>query len=257
MIRRMSRLFQSDGKTVIVAMDHGMGLPVNPALDHTGEILKAVVAGGADAVLTTYGIANRYQDVLCNVGLILRMDGGGSSLNSDDECPDVLYTVEDAVKMGADAMACMGFPGAPYEHRCMSNLARLAAEGRKWGIPLLAEMLPGGFNPAIPNSVDNLVTSARIGCEYGANIIKTSFAGTAEEYKRVIAASFQPVVVLGGEKTGDLCSLYQCLEDAMTAGAAGVAIGRNVWKADDPEKVTRALVDIVHHNKKASEIQGL
>lgn len=257
MMRRLSRLFQPDGKTVIVAMDHGMGLPVNPALDRTGEILEAVVAGGADAILTTFGIANRYQDVLRNVGLILRMDGGSSSLNSDDECPDLLYTVEDAVRLGADAMACMGFPGASYEHQCMRNVARLAAEGREWGIPLMAEMLPGGFNPAIPNSVDNLVISARTGCEYGASIIKTSFAGSAEEYRRVIAASYQPVVVLGGEKTGDLRSLFQCLEDAMTAGAAGVAIGRNVWKADDPQAVTRALVDIVHGNKKAAGIQSL
>lgn len=107
MIRRLSNIFKDDGKTVIVAMDHGMGLPVNPALDKTGEILEAIVAGGADAILTTYGIANRYQDVLRNVGLILRMDGGSSSLNNDNECPELLYSVEDALKIGADAMACM------------------------------------------------------------------------------------------------------------------------------------------------------
>lgn len=257
MIRRLSNIFKDDGKTVIVAMDHGMGLPVNPALDKTGEILEAIVAGGADAILTTYGIANRYQDVLRNVGLILRMDGGSSSLNNNNECPELLYSVEDALKIGADAMACMGFPGAPYEHKCMKNVAELAAKGREWGIPLMAEMLPGGFDPSIPNSIDNLVLTARTGCEYGANIIKTSFAGTAEEYKRVIDASYQPVVVLGGEKTSDLQSLFVCLESAMTAGAAGVAIGRNVWKHSNPEKVTRALVDLVHGGKKATDIQDL
>ena len=103
--RRRSRAYSAVLGAVCVGVSIYMGLSVNPAMDHTGEILKAIVAGGADAILTTYGIANRYQDVLRNVGLILRMDGGSSSLNSDDECPDVLYTVEDAVKMGADAMA--------------------------------------------------------------------------------------------------------------------------------------------------------
>ena len=238
-------------------MDHGMGLSVNPALDQTGEILKAIVAGGADAILTTYGIAQKYQDILKDVGLILRMDGGSSCLNDQNDCPELLYTAEDALRIGADAMACMGFPGAAYENQCMKNLANLAASGHAWGIPLMAEMLPGGFDPSIPNTVDNLVLTARTGCEYGADVIKTSFAGTPEEFKRVIRASYQPVVVLGGEKTKNLQDLFICLEQAMEAGAAGVAIGRNVWKHEDPERVTRALVDLVHHGKKASEIEQL
>ena len=40
-MRRLGRIFRADGKTVIAAMDHGMGLNVNPALDKTGEILEA------------------------------------------------------------------------------------------------------------------------------------------------------------------------------------------------------------------------
>ena len=112
MIRRLNHIFGKDGKTVIVAMDHGMGLSVNPALDNMESVLRAIVAGGADAILTSFGIAERYQDILKDIGLILRMDGGSSQLNSDDECPELLYTVEDALKIGADGMACMGFPGS-------------------------------------------------------------------------------------------------------------------------------------------------
>ena len=257
MMKRLGRIFKPDGKTVVVAMDHGMGLSVNPAMDRTGEILEAVVAGGADAILTTFGIAARYSDVLRHVGLILRVDGGNSCLSRENRSPALLYTVEDALRLGADAVACMGFPGAFGEQDSMKTMAALAARGREWGVPLMAEMLPGGFDPSVPNTVENLALSARIGCEYGASIIKTAFGGTAEEYKRVIAASYQPVVVLGGEKTSELGDLLVCLEDAMTAGAAGVAIGRNVWKHEDPERVTRALVDLVHHQKKASEILGL
>ena len=78
-MRRLGKIFREDGRTVIVAMDHGMGMNVNPALDRTGEILEAIVAGGADAVLTTYGIASKYADILRHVGLILRCDGGYSA----------------------------------------------------------------------------------------------------------------------------------------------------------------------------------
>ncbi len=256
-MRRLSRIFKNDGKTVVVAMDHGAGLSVNPALDDTESVLKAIVAGGADAILTTYGIATKYEDILKDVGLILRMDGGSSILGKTSENSRLLYTVEDALRIGADAMICMGFPGAPYEYDSMLNVATLASEGHAMGLPLMAEMLPGGFDPSVPNSVENLVLTARTGCEYGADIIKTQFAGSVEEYKQVIAASYKPVIVLGGEKTKDLNGLFESLADAMEAGAAGVAIGRNVWKHPDPEKVTRALVDIVHNGKKASEIQGL
>jgi len=253
-MRRLGRIFKDDGKTVIVAMDHGMGLPVNPALDDLSRTIRQISDGGADAVLTTVGIAKEYEKELKNVGLILRMDGGGSCLNKDDECPDLLYTMEEAIRIGADAVACMGFPGASYEHRCMSNLAELVEMGHEYGIPVMAEMLPGGFNPAVPNSVENLVITARTGCDYGADIIKTSYCGPKDEFRRVIAASYKPVVVLGGEKVKDLDSLFECIEEAVSVGASGVAIGRNVWKSSDPAAVVRALVSLVHGGAHAADI---
>ncbi len=256
-MRRLNRIFRPNGKTVIVAMDHGMSLPVNPALDNTGDIIKAAVAGGADAILTTMGVAKRYEKELRDVALLLRADSGYSYLGKGDAAPRGFFDVRDAVRVGADAVVCMGFPGIANELDCLDNLARLVAEGREWGMPVMAEMLPGGFDPSIPNSIENLTLSARIGCEYGADIIKTTYNGSIEEYRQVIAASYQPVVVLGGEQTHDLPSLFQCLEDAVCAGAAGVAIGRNVWKHEDPEKVTRALVSLVHEGEKAANIKGL
>ena len=120
----------------------------------------------------------------------------------------------------------------------------------------MAEMLPGGFGNDVPKTVD-VRLAARTGCEYGASIIKTTFAGTPEEFRQVIDASYQPVVVLGGEKTSQLADLFVCIEQAMSVGAAGVAMGRNIWKHPDPEAVTRALVDLVHNGKKASDIHGL
>ncbi len=257
-MKRLNRIFKPDGRTVIIAMDHGMGMNVNPALDRTGEILKAVVAGGADAVLVSHGIAAKYADILGDIGVILRCDGGYSAIPSAaGGYPRLLFSVEDALKVGADAVACNGFPGTPDEQECMKNVATLAAQGRAWGVPLMAEMLPGGFGNDVPKNVENVRLATRTGCEYGASIIKTTYTGTPEEFKQVIDASYQPVIVLGGEATSELPALFDCIEKAVGVGAAGVAIGRNVWKHKDPEAVTRALVDLVHGNKKAFEIKGL
>ena len=257
-MKRMRRLFREDGRTVIVAMDHGMGMDVNPALDKTGEKIEAIVKGGADAILTTVGIAQRFADQLGDVGLILRADGGYSALPSEaGGHPRLLYSVDDALRAGADAVVCNGFPGTPSEQDCMKNLAELVAQARLWNVPVMAEMLPGGFGKLVPWDVHNVRLAARTGCEYGADIIKTTFAGTAEEFRQVIEASYQPVVILGGAATKDLQGLFTCIEEAMAIGAAGVAIGRNVWNHEDPEKVTRALCALVHDNAKAADLERM
>ncbi len=255
-MRRLERLFGKDGKVVIIAMDHGLGLDVLPALNDTGEVISKIAEGGADAVLTTFGIAQRYEKELRDLGLILRLDGANTML-SKNPAGTLIYSVDEALELGADAIACMGFPGASNEQETLANLAELSSDARRWGIPLLAEMLPGGFEGSVEQSVENIRLAARAGSEHGANIIKTTFAGSAEEFRSVIDGAFAPVVVLGGAHKKDLNGLMEVIEQAMEAGAAGVAIGRNVWRHPHPDKVTRALVDIVHGGKKAKDVSSL
>jgi len=251
-MRRMDRIFGKDGRTVIVAMDHGTGLNVLPDLNDTGSVLEKIVKGGADAVLTSYGIASRFERELFGTGLILRLDGGNSSLTSNTAGNAVL-SPEDALRMGCDGCACMGFPGAPNEVANLTQLSRYAVEAHGWGMPLLAEMLPGGFGPEPAKTVENMRLSARIGAECGADIIKTIYVGSVKEFKTVVDGCFRPLIILGGEKSSDLAGLFQVIEQAMQAGAAGVAIGRNVWKHKDPMGVVQALVELVHLGKSARE----
>ena len=254
-MKRMRRIFGEDGRTVIVAMDHGMGMEVNPALDHTEEILKAIIAGGADALLLSYGIAVKYMDILQDVGVIVRCDRGYSALTSKGGtgCPNLLFSVEDALRIGADAVACNGFPGVPEEQACMKNVSELVRQGNAWGVPVMAEMLPGGFANSAPTFEETRL-AVRTGCEYGASIIKTKFVGNDEEFRQIVEASYQPVVILGGAATKELPGLFSCIEKAIKLGASGVAIGRNVWNHPDPEAVTRALVKLVHQGASASDI---
>ncbi|WP_020612427.1 class I fructose-bisphosphate aldolase [Sediminispirochaeta bajacaliforniensis] len=252
-MRRMNKIFRGDGRTVIVAMDHGTGLSVLPNLNKTGDVLQKIVAGGADAILTSYGIATRYEEEISGTGLILRLDGGNSAL-SKNPAGNQVFSPEDAVRIGSDGCACMGFPGAENEVATLTQLSRYAVEARKWGMPLMAEMLPGGFAPEPPNSVENIRLAARIGAECGADIIKTVYTGTPKEFKSVVDGCFRPVVILGGEKSSNLAGLFLIIEQAMEAGASGVAIGRNVWKHPDPGAVTQALVELVHEGKSAGEV---
>ena len=251
-MRRLGNIFRDDNKVVIVAMDHGLGLDVLPAMDNTSEILSSIVKGGADAVLIGYGMARSFVEELKGTGLILRVDGGNSSLSSFQTGNRMLDS-EDALREGADCLACMGFPGAVNEVDTLINVSELAAEAHYWGLPLLAEMLPGGFSPKPEKTVESVRLAARIGAELGADIIKTSFVGTVNEFRTIVEGCFKPLIVLGGAKVKNLQDLFELVEKAMEAGARGVAIGRNVWKHPDPGAVTSALVEIVHDERSASE----
>ncbi len=252
-MRRLKRLFRADGRTVIVAMDHGTGLNVLPTLNDTGHVLTQVVQGGADAILASYGAATRYEDELAGTGMILRLDGGNTALSANPS-GNPAFSAMDALTVGSDGCACMGFPGAPNEVETLTQLSRYAAESNRLGLPLVAEMLPGGFGPEPAKTVENVRLAARIGAECGAHIIKTVFVGSAKEFRTVVDGCFRPVVILGGERSSDLTGLFQVVEQALEAGAAGVAIGRNVWKHPDPKGVTQALVELVHGGKCATEV---
>ncbi len=252
-MRRLGNIFREDNKAVIVAMDHGLGLDVLPEMAETSKILSSIVNGGADAVLAGYGMARTFFEELKGTGLILRVDGGNSALSSFHTGNRMLDS-EDALREGADCLACMGFLGTTNEVDTLLNISELAAEAHGWGLPLLAEMLPGGFSSEPAKTVENVRLAARIGAELGADIIKTSFVGSVAEFRTVVEGCFKPVIVLGGAKVKNLQDLFEVVEKAMEAGARGVAIGRNVWQHADPGAVTAALVEMVHDERRASEV---
>jgi len=256
--RRMHRIFRDDGRSVVVAMDHGSGLDVYPALARPAAVLEAVVAAGADAVLTTPGIVKQFSQELNSVAVILRVDGGSSQLAEVGslECK-LLYSVEDAVRLGADAIACMGFPGTPLETRTLLNVAKLAGQCEAWGIPLMAEMLPGGLANSKLHTVENVRLAARIGVELGADFIKTLYVAPAESFQQVTESCYRPVLVLGGAKTDDERSLFNIVSSSLKAGAAGLVMGRNVWGYERPKAMVKALCAMVHNNASVDEAMAL
>ena len=114
--RRLRRIFRDDGRAVIVAFDHGLIDGPIPGLEHPGQTLAEIVAGGADAVLTSYGVATRFADELAPAGLIVRLDGGGTKLGTAGPAAQ-FYTVEDALRVGVDAVVVSAFPGTPLHDR--------------------------------------------------------------------------------------------------------------------------------------------
>ncbi len=228
--RRLRRIFRDDGRAVIVAFDHGLIDGPIPGIERPGETLRRIVAGGADAILTSFGVATRFAEELSAVGLIVRLDGGGTKLGTIGPAAQ-FYTVEDALRLGADAVVVSAFPGTPQERDTLRVLARVIAEAHAWGLPVLAEMQPGGFDAGPASfTIENIALSARVAAELGADWVKVPYAAGFEQ---VVSTCYVPVVMLGGARQDQAGAMLSSIETAMGTGAAGVAIGRNVFQAKD------------------------
>jgi DhnA family fructose-bisphosphate aldolase class Ia len=250
-IRRMERIFAADGKALIVAMDHGLMDGPCKGLENPGKTIEKIVAGGANAVLTSYGVARRFAAELGRIGLILRTDGGTTSLGKMGGPSSLFFGIDEALRLGADALAVSAFPGGDKETETLQNLAHIAGEAHKWGLAVLGEMVPGGFDsPPEARTTQSVAISARIGSEVGADIIKTPYV---PNFEAVTSTSYVPVVILGGAKRGKERDMLADIKTAIDAGASGVAIGRNIWQSENPTAMTAAVAAIVHHNATVDE----
>jgi len=232
---RMSRIFASDGRTLIVAMDHAGFMGPVPGLVDPRETVRKVVAGGADAVMTTLGSAKRIMGDLNGRGLILSVD-----LNA----PDPAAVVEQAVTLGADSIKTLAYPLGD-DAAGMRNLGRYGVLCDRWGIPFQAEMIPVSFGAVDKHTPENIAMAARIGAEIGADYVKVQYTGDAESFRKVVEGAGVPVVILGGARKEGV-PIERQVADAVGAGGAGIAFGRNIWSAPDPESAARELAAAVH-----------
>lgn len=248
MKRRMNNIFKPDGKAFVLAMDHGNGLPVLPAMNKTGEIIEKAVEGGIDALLTTYGISSTFQKQIGNIGLILRGDGGTTMMGSHDVPMETIYTAKSAVRVGADSMLVMGFPGATFEKETLMGLTKLINEAVEYNLPIGAEMLPRGFEFNKfddARTAENLAYACRVGCELGADYIKTDYPGK-EGFKAMVEGCYKPILVLGGGATKAERDLLQMVKDSLDCGGKGVIMGRNIWRHPKVKKICKAIASVIH-----------
>lgn len=250
--RRFHQLFGADGRSVVVAMDHGTTDGAVPGFEHPEQVLEQVIAGGADAILTSIGIARHFSKQLKDVGLIIRCDGATSPLLERPR--ELLIDVDEVLRVGADAAAAMYFPGTSNGHGSTVYFPRFASEAHRWNIPVMAESLPYGFEEH-PNarSMKAVTDTCRMAAENGADLVKTLYTGEFESFKSVIRACYVPVLVLGGPKTNSDREFLTSIRSALDAGAAGVVIGRNVWQSPSPTAMTRALAALVHQDVSVDE----
>ncbi|MFT5110263.1 MAG: DhnA family fructose-bisphosphate aldolase class Ia [Pseudoalteromonas tetraodonis] len=110
------------------------------------------------------------------------------------------------------------------------------------------EALPYGIGRGEDYTLANIGFTVRMAAELGADVVKTAFptGASVDEFREIIESCFVPVIVLGGAAMGDDEALLKMVRDAMAAGAAGVAVGRNVWQHKNPVEIGQRMAEIIH-----------
>jgi class I fructose-bisphosphate aldolase len=244
---RMERIMdRNSGKTVVVPMDHGVTLGPVPGLTNIQKTIDAVSKGGANAIVIHKGVVEAgHRRSGRDVGLIVHLSAS-TCISPNANCKVLIGNVEEAIKLGADAVSIHVNLGAEDEKSMLQDFGRIAREANEWGMPLLAMIYTRG--PKVKSEYDLEVVkhAARVGAELGADIVKVSYTGSPESFREVVEGCFVPVLIAGGEKMGTDEEILEMVKGAVAAGAAGVSIGRNVFQHKSPTEIVRSISRIVH-----------
>jgi len=241
--RRLKRIFRDDQRTVIVPMDHGVTTGPIKGLVNMQAIIDKLLKGGADAVVVHRGVAKNVDTG--QAGLIVHLSAS-TTVGPDPNYKVQVCSVEEAVKIGADAVSVHINVGAEQEDKMLVKLGRVADDCDRYGMPLLAMMYPRGPKIQNQHAVDVVAHAARLGAELGADIVKTNYTGSIETFKEVVRGCHVPVIIAGGPKAETVQEVLQMVHDSIHAGGAGLSIGRNVFQYENPTLMVKALSAIVH-----------
>jgi putative autoinducer-2 (AI-2) aldolase len=246
MQNRLARIFRPEsGHTVMLAIDHGYFQGPTTGLERVDINIVPLIAH-ADALMLTRGILRSVIPPTVQQGFVVRASGGPSILKELSN-EQLALDVDDAVRLGASAMAVQVFIGGEFETQTVHNMTRLVDEGYRRGVPVLGVTAVG---KELVRDARYLGLATRICAELGAQVVKTYYCD--EGFEKVTAGCPVPVVMAGGKKLPELDALTMARR-AIDAGAAGVDMGRNIFQSESPIAMLHAVRKVVHEGLRPSE----
>ena len=239
MKNRLASIFDPrSGRAVMLAFDHGYFQGPTTGLERI-DLSIVPLTPYADALMLTRGILRSCIPPTYRGGIVVRASGGPSILKelSNEE---IALGIDEAVRLNVAAMAVQVFVGGEFETKSIHNLTRLIDMGYRHGIATLGVTAVG---KELVRDARYLRLATRICAELGAAIVKTYYCD--EGFDTVTAACPVPIVMAGGKKMPELEALRMA-HNAVTQGAAGVDMGRNIFQSECPEAMIQAVRKVVH-----------
>jgi 2-amino-4,5-dihydroxy-6-oxo-7-(phosphonooxy)heptanoate synthase len=242
-LRRLDR--HGDQRLLVVPLDHSVTDGPIVAGGRLNHLVGQLAGGGVDAVVLHKG-SLRHLDPrwFASVSLVVHLSA--STAHAPD--PDAKYlvaSVEEALRLGADAVSVHVNLGSREERQQIADLGSVADACDRWNLPLLAMMYPRGPKITDPAAPELVAHAATLAADLGADIVKTLYVGSVSEMAEITRSCPVPIIVAGGPRRGT-AALLSYVDDALSGGTAGVAMGRNIFQAADPGAMAERISQRIH-----------
>lgn len=239
---RLSQIFAADGRTIMLAFDHGYIMGSTAGLERLDLVIPPLM-DHADCLMATRGALRTCIPADNRKAIALRCSADSSVLKDDMSMGVIGTDIEEALRMNASCMAVQCFIGSAAEIASLHNLSYYINKGERYGIPVLGVVAVG---KEMERTTRYFALATRLLAEQGAHIIKTYYC---ENFEQITAACPVPIVIAGGKKVPEPEALDMAYR-AVNEGAAGVDMGRNVLQAECPSAMLQAIRMVVHENVK-------
>lgn len=269
--RRLRRILPPNRAAIWLPLDAGLISGPEEHLRDPRKLLSQEVIAGVTSVLGFKGMFVQCREQLSDTPLIVNLTA--STIRHEHTRKILIGTVEEALTIGAEAIACHLNITSPYEGEQIRALSHLADTASRFGMPVVAMAYPRNRRPDgtdenyLELRRDNEAAyaelvrhSVRLSVELGASVVKTTYTGSASTFESVVDSAVGVPVLIAGERLMEPADAIRKAEDAVRAGASGVAFGRQIFERDDPVlfiKHLRAALDEVYQANPTSGTASL
>lgn len=244
---RMRRFYRhGDGRLFVVPLDHSV--TEGPVVEggSLDDLVGQVCDNGADAVVLHKGSLRHVRPRWFEATWLFVHLSASTTRGPQPDAKCLVASVEEAVRLGADGVSVHVNLGSCHERHQIADLASVGDACDRWNVPLLAMVYPRGPNISDPRDPRLVAHAVTIATDLGADIVKTVFPGSVQAMREIVAGCPIPILVAGGPAHAAYDDLVASVCDALDGGAAGVAMGRNIFSAHDPGAMTRKVSDLIH-----------
>ena len=247
-----------DGKMLILAYDHGLEHgPVDfadvPESADPERTFEAATHPAVTSVAVQKGLAEAYYPSYeDDVDLLAKLNGT-SNLWMGEPDSAVNCSVEYAAEIGASSVGFTVYGGSNHEIEMVEEFRNAHEAAREHDLPVVMWSYPRGQGLKNDTKPSTISYAARLALELGADVAKVKHPGSREAMEDAVRmAGRTKVVMSGGSKRSDRAFL-ESVKETIDAGGKGLAVGRNVWQRERPERILDALEAVIFEEATVEE----
>jgi len=237
----------SDGNALILAYDHGIehgprDFQKVPEASDPQYIIDLARHNAVSGLAVQKGVAENVPTDL-DAGLIVKCNGKEGMREGVPYSPPTC-SVSYAAELGADAIGYTLYPGSDASPRMVREFRSVQEAARDHDLPVIVWAYPRGDPIPDDQAPDVVAYGGRIARELGADMVKLKWPGSQQAMDAVVdAAGNMDVVLSGGAKDSEF---VETVRSCMAAGCTGLAVGRNVWKRENPREMLDELSSVIY-----------